>query len=138
MPGFDPYAFPTLSPEEMQETLFPFQDQQALLEQQLAQAQALRSNYAQGHTTGLGAGLGGLADVLNGYASGREQKRVGGEQKALLERKQKSAVGFHTAAQLQAQAMAEALRRMGQPQQQVASQGDGLSFGLAPLTLGGV
>jgi hypothetical protein len=77
------------SPEELEQLMGmgTLDEKGGLLEQQMAQAQALRSNHSQGHSTGLGAGLGGLADILNGYASGRQQKETGEQQQALLAQK---------------------------------------------------
>lgn len=48
-----------------------------LLEHQMAQAEALRQPVGGGHTTGLGAALGGLGDVFRGVGAG-----VGGMQGA--------------------------------------------------------
>lgn len=131
--GFDPASVDGMTEEQLREVLYPYQDQQALLEQQMAQAQALRTNYGQGRSSGLAAGLGSLADVVNAYSSGKQQKQVGEDQQALLGRKQESAVGFHGLMQQQARAYADALRR-GRPAQDSAQA---LSFGLPSLTLGG-
>jgi hypothetical protein len=77
------------TPEELQQLLGlgTLDERGGLLEQQLAQAQALRTNNAAHHSTGLGAGLAGIGDALTGYASGAQQKALGAQQQALLAQK---------------------------------------------------
>lgn len=83
---------------DLESILRPYADEQSLLEQQLAQAQALRTNNAEQRTTGLGAGLAGLGDIINAGVSQARQGTLLGEQKKLLGDKQASAVGYHQAA----------------------------------------
>jgi hypothetical protein len=121
----------TASPEELEQLmgLGTLDERGALLDGQLAQAQALRTNNSQGHSTGLGAGLGGLSDVLNAYSSVRDQKAVGAEQQALAGKKDAGRNLY-----------VELLRRRGaQPTAEAPTQPTaGLSFGLDPLRFGGV
>jgi hypothetical protein len=58
-------------------------DQQAMLDAQLQQAQALRQRGPEQYGP-LGAGLQGAADVLNAYTSQRDQRAIRGQQHAIL------------------------------------------------------
>lgn len=107
------------SPEELEQLmgLGTMDERGGLLEQQLAQAQALRTNNSQGHSTGLGAAFGGVADMLNGYASGAQQKGLGAQQQGLLGQKDAGRNLY-----------LELLRRRGAPQ----NAGAGDVLGVAP------
>lgn len=69
--------------------------QDDLLKQQLAQALALRSNFAEGHTSPFGALLGGVGDIVNASKSKQQaallrgqQQDVLGQRRALLTKKE--------------------------------------------------
>jgi hypothetical protein len=90
----DPFSnegdFPDLSslpPEQRQALLALSTEGQrgAVLERQLAQAQALRGHSMAGeHTSAIGAALGGLADILNaGRANNSEQEALRRQQELI-------------------------------------------------------
>lgn len=51
-------------------------DEQAMLERQMGLAEALRSTPGGGHSTGIGAGLGALAQGLGGVVGGLKQAEL--------------------------------------------------------------
>lgn len=79
------------SPEELAELigLGTLDERGALLQDQMAQAQALRQPQAGHHTTGMGAALGGLGDVVRGFAGARQTTALGAQQAELLGQKDK-------------------------------------------------
>lgn len=77
------------TPEEL-EQLFgmgTLDERGGLLDQQLAQAMALRQGGGRQHTTGAGAALGGIGDVLNGVRSFQQEQQIRGQQQDLLGQK---------------------------------------------------
>jgi len=58
-----------------------------LLQQQMEAAQALGQPSGQQYSTGMGAGLGGLGDVIRAGASAFKQRDLRGQQEALLQEK---------------------------------------------------
>jgi hypothetical protein len=95
-----------LTPEEIQQLigLSTLDEQGSQLEQQLAQAQALRQP-GQSYGTPIAAGLGGIADVINAYKSSKQTKAIRGEQAKLMKQKTDGR-----------NVMAEALMRRGNQQ----------------------
>lgn len=117
----------SLPPEVLEQLigLGTLDEQQALLEQQMQQAQALRgSGMAQGHRTGVGAGLAGLGDVLNGVRGGLDAQRLQGEMGGLLEQKKKGRSVY-----------ADLLRRQS-PMPDMGTAGAADAFPLTPFRLG--
>jgi hypothetical protein len=79
----------SLSPEEQEQLLGmgTLDERQAMLEQQMAQAQALRQPSDSRHVTGLGAALGGLTDGLRYVQGTREMEALRAQQEGLLGKK---------------------------------------------------
>ena len=59
----------------------------ALLQEQLAQALDMQRPSGQQYTTGWGAALGGLGDIVRGAAGGYQANQLRGQQKALVDQK---------------------------------------------------
>lgn len=83
---FDPSQ---LSPELLQRllSLGTMDEQDAMLQEQLAQAEALAKPQG-GYSTPTGAALGGLGNLLNGLTSKRKQGEIGRKREDLLKQKQ--------------------------------------------------
>lgn len=87
MNGFDPESFDMLlaqaSPEELEQMLGAgtLDERAALLQQQMAQAEGLRTNNAASARSPIGAALHGVGDMLNAYSArqGVQQARAGHE-----------------------------------------------------------
>ena len=97
-----------------------------LLQQQLMQAQALRGQAMPQHSTGAGAALGGLGNVLSGVSGDLQSAHINKEQGALLGQKDAGRSAY-------AQAIIEALRKQQVPGS--AGAGDAAVSGL-PFALG--
>lgn len=71
-------------PDDQRAAMFrPFMDEGAALDQQLAQARALRNPASGQHSTGMGAALGGLGDVFRSISGAGQEQVIGGQQKQL-------------------------------------------------------
>lgn len=57
----------SLSEEELFNLFQPHEQKRSIVDDQLAQAQALRNPQAQRHSTGLGAALGGLGNAIGSW-----------------------------------------------------------------------
>lgn len=68
--------------------LYPFDDEEDLLKQQLAQAYALRQQHAPERTTGTGALFSGLGGALNQFTGAMQQRDAMAQQQDMLKRKQ--------------------------------------------------
>jgi hypothetical protein len=77
-----------LPQEELEKYLAPYDEQQAILQEQLEQAKALRRSKADGMRTPLGAALGGASDVMDTVFAALKEKKAREEQQALLKAKQ--------------------------------------------------
>lgn len=120
----------------LENSFTPFAQQDEALQQQLAQAAALRGKRAPQRSTGLGAALSGLSNVVNNVAGISQESELRGRQQGLYRDQQLEA----------AQRMAAALKRYRRPQQPgVGAPGAGLrgqpagvpaTPGLPPLPLG--
>lgn len=75
-----------LTPEQLQQVLSlgTFDDEGSLLEQQMAQAQALRNPMGGQRSTALGAGIAALGDTLRGITGAIQEGRIRKEQEALI------------------------------------------------------
>ncbi len=99
----------SIPPEQLQKMLGlgSMDERGDLIQQQMAQAMALRKPSQVQHSTGMGAAFGGLADVINGatgtYQMGQLQKQQG----ALLDQKDAGRGDY-------VKAMTDALRGGGQ------------------------
>jgi hypothetical protein len=68
-----------LTPEQLQALMEfgagqgAFSEQDRAIQQQLAQADALRNRHLSQHSTGIGGGLGAMGDILNAYVGKRDQ-----------------------------------------------------------------
>lgn len=82
----------TMSPEARQTLLgaSTVPEEQKLLQEQMARALSLRQPRAGQHTTGAGAALGGLGDVINAARSGYMEAKTAKEQRANVERERSS------------------------------------------------
>lgn len=82
-------ALSGLSPEDLAKlmSLGTLDERSGALDQQLAQALALGRPSNVQHSTGMGAGLGGLGDVLNRVGGGIQAGGIRGEQAKLLAQK---------------------------------------------------
>lgn len=80
-----------LSPEELAQLLGlgTMDERSQLLQQQLAQAEALRSGPQQHHSTGLGAALGGLGDVVKNVAGSMKAQKLNDQMAGLADEKDK-------------------------------------------------
>lgn len=78
-----------LTPEELQQLMGmgTLDERGQLLQQQLQMADALRQPQAGEHSTGLGAALGGLGDVLRGTIGGIAGKQAMGKMEGLMGQK---------------------------------------------------
>lgn len=83
----------SMSPEEIDAMLQPFQQQQGVLDQQMALAQGLRRPSGQQHVSPMGAALGGLSDAVGNVGGAFLQKKGLDEQTALGKRMQADASG---------------------------------------------
>jgi hypothetical protein len=90
------FDFSQLSPEDMDllMELGIVPEQQAMLAEQMAQAEALAKPQHRGHTTPGGIALGGIADLLNSGNSRLKQQKLREEQMGLLG-KQKAGRGVY-------------------------------------------
>jgi hypothetical protein len=79
----------SLSPEEIHQLmgLSTADEQEAQLQAQLQQAEELRRAKSGAHTTGLGAALGGLGDVVNSGIGAYQQHKLHGQEQDLLGQK---------------------------------------------------
>lgn len=86
----DESIFSQLTPEQLQQllSLGTLDEQGSLLEQQLAQAQALRNPMGGQRSTGLGAGIAALGDTLRGVSGAIQEGRIRKEQEALIPKRQ--------------------------------------------------
>ncbi len=64
------------------------------LEQQLAQAEALRNGNSQPHSTGMGAALGAISDIGNGAIGGLRENALRKQQAELWARKRAGLQGL--------------------------------------------
>jgi hypothetical protein len=82
-----PNILDTLSPEDLQQLLGAenIPERQRILQEQLGQAQLLANRPQRAHTTGAGAALSGVGDVIGAIGGGLETARVRGQQNGLLE-----------------------------------------------------
>ncbi len=80
-----------LDPKKRKSYLEPFKDKAEVLQDQLRQAELLRKPNEYQHTTGIGAALGGLGDIVNAGVSGYHTRKAREAQEALMGRKQGSA-----------------------------------------------
>lgn len=120
---------PQMSPELQDGLTRPFQDEEEMLLQRLAMAEALRTSNAQKRTTALGAGLAGLGDVLGAGVAGYQQGEVVDEQRALSRDKQTAAKGAYGHLSAQQRALLAALEQAGgAPQRGVAQAPAGLTL----------
>ena len=105
MTGADLDLFSNLKPEDLKQLLGlgTLDEQGQLLQQQMAQAQALRRPSGTQYTAPVAAGLGGLADVLNSVNGTIQTHQARSGQEALLKQKDEGRG-------LYAKAIAEALR----------------------------
>lgn len=85
----------------------PYNEQDRAIQQQLAQAYALRNQQPQQHSTGAGALMGGLGGIIRQGTSYAQEKNLRGQDQALQANR--------TA---QMQALIDALRKQQQPMQQ--------------------
>lgn len=78
-----------MSPEELEELLRlgTLDERGALLEQQLAQAQALRQPDNRQHYSGFAGAMAGLSNAANNVYGAYQQKKLGEQQQALLGQK---------------------------------------------------
>lgn len=78
-----------LSPEEIAELMGmgTLDERGSLLDQQLAQAQALRQPQSGPHSTGMGAALGGLGDAVRSFSGGIQELGLRDQQRGLLNQK---------------------------------------------------
>lgn len=79
----------SMSPEELAELMGmgTLDERAALLEQQMAQAQALRQPSGERHITGAGGAFGGLNDAVKNVWGAYQQKQLQDQQAALLDQK---------------------------------------------------
>lgn len=78
-----------MSPEELEQLLGmgTLDERGAMLNQQMAQAEALRQPSGQQHSTGWGAALGGVGDMARQIAGTRQMDALRQQQEALLGKK---------------------------------------------------
>lgn len=78
-----------MTPEELEQIfgMGTLDERGALLNQQMAQAEALRQSSGKQYSTGLGAALGGLGDVTRMVGGTMDMNRLQKEQEALLGKK---------------------------------------------------
>lgn len=78
-----------MSPEELEQllNLGTMDERGALLQQQMAQAEALRQPSGRQYSTGLGAALGGIGDLTRQIAGTRQMDTLRQQQEALLGKK---------------------------------------------------
>lgn len=116
--------FKNLTPEQRRQIAAggALDDEAQSVDKQLAQAQALRTHYAAGHTTGIGAAGGALGDLFNSIHSNQLEKEARDRQKGIraeqtsLRGTQMGAYGDAlTAEQERQQAMARAAALRGKP-----------------------
>lgn len=95
------------SPEELMQImrLGTQDDRQKMLDEQMAQAQALRKPGPGGSISPAGASFGGLADLVNNISGMRKEKDLRGQQNAALDGQDQTML-----------MLAQALRGGGQPQ----------------------
>lgn len=81
------YLLQHLTPDMMNTILGAggYEDRSHVLEDQLKQAQLLRTPRSQQHITGLGAALGGLGDIVGNITGGLQENKLRGEQQRLLQ-----------------------------------------------------
>lgn len=119
-----------MPPEQVQQLLGlgAIDEEQALLQQQMALAEQLRQGGGGSYSTPLGAALGGLGDVVGGTAGAFQQKGIGGEMQANVGRRVEGRDAY-------AQAMIDALRRQrADAMGGLTSRGGGV---IAPVMGGG-
>lgn len=100
-------VFANLPPEVLAELigLGSLDDESAELQQQVAQAEALRQGGGVQHTTPLGAAFGAGADIINAINSRRQMEELRTKQADVRGRRESGRSKF-----------ADVLRNMGQPQ----------------------
>lgn len=78
-----------LSPEELQQLMgmTTLDERGGVIQDQIAQALAMRQPVSGQHSTGMGAALGGLGDVLGNIGGGIQNKMLRGEQQGNLAKK---------------------------------------------------
>lgn len=84
-------------PPEVQEQLLgmgTLDERGALLQQQMAQAEALRQPSGKQYSTGLGAALGGMGDLARTIGGTMDMSRLQKEQEALLGKKDAGRMSF--------------------------------------------
>lgn len=109
---FDPEA--PMSEQRLDAYTRPFEDEEALLQQRMAMAEALRTSNAQQRTTALGAGLAGLGDILGAGVAGYQQHKGLGQMEALAKDKQGAAKDWHRQLQeMQREARLRAFDQVG-------------------------
>lgn len=123
-----------MSPEELQKfsRIQSMPQRNALLEEQMAQAEKLGSQPQQSFSTGLGAALGGLGDVVDKGRAAYQQKQLAGQMGANLDEGDKSYGGLLAAA-LRGQPATQPPQMQSGPALQTASpaqSGSPLAVGL--------
>lgn len=85
-----------LSPELIQELAMAGQipERQRMLEQQMAQAQALGQGAGPMHNTPLGALFGAASETLDAYTTKKEQDKARAEMRALMDRLDRTSADF--------------------------------------------
>jgi hypothetical protein len=78
-----------MTPEELEELLAlgTLDERGGLLQQQMAQAEALRQPSGRQHSTGLGAALGGIGDLTKFIGGTRQMDDLRAKQEALMGQK---------------------------------------------------
>ncbi len=101
-----------LTPERVQSMsgMAGLQDKNAMLQQQLAQAEALRQPRGERHSEGLGAALGGVGDILRQIKGQMQESSLNDEMKANLAGIQKGRDVSWAAKMAEMKARADALR----------------------------
>lgn len=79
------------SPEAAMQQFTPYEDQQSILDKQLMLAQQLRQPKSSGHTSAVGALLGGLGDTIDSGVGAYKQRQSLGALQDLAGQKQRNA-----------------------------------------------
>jgi hypothetical protein len=109
-----------MTPEQRQAMFEAFGSENKALEGQLGEAEAMGQPVSAGHTTGIGAALGGLGDIFRAGGSHARQSELHAKQQALFDRQRADAAARAQAGLMggaggvaggDGQAMAAALRK---------------------------
>jgi hypothetical protein len=82
-----------LPDEQVLEMFYPYAQEQAVLDQEMALAERLRQPSEGQHVSAIGAALGGLSDAVGNVAGAYKQNKALEGQKALGAKMQKEAAG---------------------------------------------